>query len=340
MPAEWARHRATWIAWPHERSDWPGKFEPIPHVYAEITRALSASEKVEIVCTSEEQRHTALQILRDTGVTEHFHIHVCENDRSWLRDSAPTGVITPSGARVWLAWRFNAWAKYENFGRDQSIPNFIAETSQRPAIKATRPDNQAPLVLEGGAIEVDGAGTLLTTEECLLSSIQERNPGLDRHGYELAFKHWLGISKTIWLYRSCEGDDTHGHIDDVARFTSLGHVLLTYEEDPSDPNHEISRENLARLHHSTDARGIPLSVTTLPMPRPITFAGQRLPASYANFYIANTVVLVPTFNDPRDREALNIIARCFPGRTTVGIHAVDLVLGLGTLHCLTQQEPL
>src|SRR5262249_6239395 len=195
------------------------------------------------------------------------------------------------------------------------------------------------VVLEGGGVDGNGAGLLLTTEECLLSDVQARNPGLSREDLEQVFADYLGVKKTLWLGRGIAGDDTHGHVDDLARFVGPRTVLTAVEDDPADENFGPLRENRERLRGMTDQDGRPLAGVELPMPDPVVFAGQRLPASYANFYIANTRVLVPTFNDPADRRALGILADLFPGRTVVGIHAVDLVWGLGTLHCLTQQQP-
>lgn len=340
MPAEWEPHDATWIAWPHEPTDWPEKLPTIEWVYAEIARVLSRSERVEILCTDQTVVARAEHCLAMHRVpSELIRLHVVPNDRSWLRDSAPTAVLDEAGTLHWIRWTFRAWAKYENYARDAGVGEAVRSISGWPAIQAERPDRPEPLSLEGGAIDTDGEGTLLTTEECLLSHIQERNPGLDRAGYEAAFARYLGITQTIWLGNGCAGDDTHGHVDDIARFVRPGVVVLAYEEDPADENHRASADNLQRLRLATDARGRALEVVTLPMPRPIWFGEERLPASYANFYIANGVVVVPTFNDKNDRKALETLTALFPGREVVGLHAVDLVLGQGTLHCLTQQQP-
>jgi agmatine deiminase len=340
MPAEWVRHEATWIGWPHHRPDWPGKFEPIPWVYAEIVRALHQHERVEILCHTEDVREEATKALcaHDVDLSR-VRLHLVPTDRVWLRDSGPTAVMSPEGRVRWVAWQFNAWAKYDNHKRDELVARRVAELSGLPVEEAVRPDNGAPLVLEGGGIETDGAGTMLVTEEWLLSDVQVRNPGLDRTAYERAFAQYLGIERTIWLGEGCVGDDTHGHIDDVARFTDAHTIALAYEEDPADENHRRSADNLRRLELA--ARDFPggLRVVKLPYPRPVIMDGERLPASYANFYVANGVVIVPTFNDRNDRVALNTLAELFPGREVVGIHAVDLVWGLGTLHCLTQQQP-
>jgi len=338
FPAEFEPHAATWIAWPHHEPDWPGKLEPIPWVYAEIVRVLHVHERVEILCHDETVKESAERHLASHGVRENYRLHVVPNDRVWLRDSGPTGVIGDDNNVALVNWRFNAWAKYDNFELDARVGEAVARITGLQRIEPKRPDDGGRVVLEGGAIDTDGAGTLLVTEECLLSPIQERNPGLTREGYERVFRDALGIRQTIWLGEGCVGDDTHGHVDDIARFTAPGVIVLAYEEDPADDeNHRRSVDNVERLELAS-GRGA-LHIVKLPYPRPVFMNGERLPASYANFYIANGVVIVPTFNDPNDRIAMNILADRFPDRRVVGIHAVDLVWGLGTLHCLTQQQP-
>lgn len=308
-------------------------------MYAEIVRALSAHERVEILCHSAALRSAAKGVLSAHGVTANVRLHLCPTNRAWLRDSAPTGVLTRAGKLEWVHWAFNAWAKYPDFARDAKVPEFVARTTKTPTRIALRSDSGDHAVLEGGGIETDGRGTLLTTEEWLLSRVQVRNPGMRRADYERLFATELGIRHVIWLGEGCVGDDTHGHVDDVARFVAPGVVLLAHERDPRDANHRRSLDNLKRLRRARDARGRPLTVIPLPYPRAVTMRGQRLPASYANFYIGNGIVLVPTFNDRADREALATLSRVFPRRQVIGIHAVDLVWGLGTLHCLTQQQP-
>ena len=338
FPAEFEPHAATWIAWPHHEPDWPGKLEPIPWVYAEIVRVLHVHERVEVLCHDETVKESAERHLASHGVRENYRLHVVPNDRVWLRDSGPTGVISDDKNVALVNWRFNAWAKYDNFELDARVGEAVARITGLQRIEPKRPDDGGRVVLEGGAIDTDGAGTLLVTEECLLSPIQERNPGLTREGYERVFRDALGIRQTIWLGEGCVGDDTHGHVDDIARFTAPGVIVLAYEEDPADDeNHRRSVDNVERLELAS-GRGA-LHIVKLPYPRPVFMNGERLPASYANFYIANGVVIVPTFNDPNDRIAMNILADRFPDRRVVGIHAVDLVWGLGTLHCLTQQQP-
>ncbi|MSO30731.1 MAG: agmatine deiminase family protein [Acidobacteria bacterium] len=357
MPAEWEPHRATWICWPHHEPDWPGKLGAIPWVYAEIARVLARHECVEILCQDDRVARDARAVLEAHAVPVlragssqplgrpypspyAVRLHVVPSDRVWLRDSAPTGIVDAAG-RVSLAhWAFNGWAKYDNWRRDAEVGTAIARLTGLPRVEPRRLDTGERVVLEGGGIEVNGQGLVLVTEEWLLSDAQVRNPGLTRDGYERIFAEWLGASRTTWLGEGCVGDDTHGHIDDVARFVSPDTIVLAFEEDPGDGNHERSVDNLRRLELASGSAGVgPLRIVKLPYPRPVIMSGERLPASYANFYVANGVVLVPTFNDLHDRVALNLLAELMPSRAVVGIHAVDIVWGLGTLHCLTQQEP-
>ncbi|HKQ87631.1 MAG TPA: agmatine deiminase family protein [Candidatus Acidoferrales bacterium] len=341
MPAEWEPHRATWIAWPHHEPDWPTKFETIPWVYAEIARVLAEHEPVEILCQSAEAVEGARTMLVAHAVCmNRVRLHVVPTDRVWLRDSAPTSVIDQAGRVVLLNWAFNGWAKYDNWHLDAQVGPAIAGITGLARIEPFRPGTRERLVLEGGGIETNGQGLLLVTEEWLLSDVQIRNPGFNREQYNRTFAEWLGARETIWLGASCVGDDTHGHIDDVARFVSPDTVVLAVEPDPADENHSLSRDNVRRLELASRNPAIgPLRIVQVPFPRPVMTLGERLPASYANFYVANGVVIVPTFNDANDVVALQTLAGLFPGRQVVGIHARDLVWGLGTLHCLTQQEP-
>lgn len=257
-------------------------------------------------------------------------------DRVWTRDYGPIFIAAPNGDLGFTHWRFNAWAKYDNWKRDAVIPARLAPKLKMPH---WQPHWHGRRVVLEGAIDVNGDGLLLTTEECLLSDVQERNPGMAREDYEAVFREYLGIRKTLWLGQGIAGDDTHGHVDDLARFVAPRTVVIAHESDPADANYRPLRDNFERLENMTDAAGKRLTVVKLPMPAPVVFRGQRIPASYANFYIGSTKVLVPTFNDPMDRHALGILADLFPDREVVGIHAVDLVWGLGTLHCMTQQQP-
>ena len=327
MPAEWEPHEATWIAWPHNRDDWPGRFAPIPWVYGEIVRKLSAVERVRILVDGLAVERQARKILRDVGaMTEAVEFFRCKTDRVWTRDTCALFVKNSKGELAATAWRFNGWAKYDDWHCDAQVPAFVSKALGIPQFV---PD----MVLEGGSIDVNGAGLLLTTEECLLSPVQARNPGMKRAEVERRLCDFLGVRQVIWLRNGIAGDDTHGHVDDLARFVSADTVVLASEADRADPNYEPLRENAAILREAG------LRVVKLPMPRPLLFTGQRLPASYANFYIANGLVLVPTFNDPNDRIALNTLARCFPERAVTGINCTELIWGLGALHCMTQQQP-
>jgi agmatine deiminase len=342
MPAEWERHDATWIAWPHNAEDWPGKFEPIPWVYAEIVRHLSAVEDVHILVLNDDAQHRATHILTSAGANlARLHFHLWETDRVWLRDSGPIFLKNAAGDLALTDWKFNAWAKYDNFLRDDRIPKHVADAynvpSFQPVVATAKGEHR--LVLEGGSIDVNGVGVLLTTEECLLSKKQQRNPGITRAQLETAFSDYLGIDLVLWLNRGCTGDDTHGHVDDIARFTAENTIVACVEPNIHDENHLPLAENLERLHAARNRDGKPFDIVPLPMPSPVIFEGERLPASYANFYIANDLVLVPTFNDANDRRALNILAEQFPDREVIGIHCTDFIWGLGALHCMTQQEP-
>jgi agmatine deiminase len=327
MPAEWEPHDATWIAWPHNADDWPGRFEPIPWVYGEIVRKLSQVERVRILLHNDEVEHNARNVLEKVGAQwEAIEFYSMPTDRVWARDFAPLFIKSNTGEVAAIKWRFSGWAKYDNHLLDEAAGNAIPELA---CVDFWKPG----MVLEGGSVDVNGAGLLLTTEECLLSPIQARNPDLSRGEIETALGDYLGIDRVLWLRNGIAGDDTHGHIDDLARFTDRDTVVIVSEEDRSDPNYEPLRENWDILSR------FPLRARKLPMPTPLYFEGQRLPASYANFYIANQTVLVPTFNDPNDRVALNVLAECFPDRKVVGIDCVELIWGLGTLHCMTQQQP-
>jgi agmatine deiminase len=339
MPAEWEPHDATWLAWPHHRGDWPGKFEPIPWVYAEIIRNLSRHERVEVIVNNAASEKTARKVLkRANALNENVRFHRWPTNRVWTRDSGCSFVRAEGSSQISaVKWRFNAWAKYSNWQHDDKIGSRMAKSAEAQEFRPLL--NKKPVVLEGGSIDVNGQGTLLTTEECLLSKTQQRNPGMKRKDYEKVFAEYLGISNVIWLNNGICGDDTHGHVDDLTRFVAPDTVVTAIESDPGEENYEALRENIRRLRSATDENGQPLAIVDLPMPAPVIFEGQRLPASYANFYIANGIVLVPVFNDPNDRVVLDIFADLFPDRDVVGIYCGDLVWGFGTIHCMTQQQP-
>jgi agmatine deiminase len=382
MPAEWEPHSATWLAWPHHRDDWPGKFEPIPWVYAEIIRNLARHERVELIVSNASAARQARRLLeRADAFSANVHFHRWPTNRVWLRDSgcifltrdrvgpglrpgqAEQGsaallatrenreghdfsranqhqkkirALAPEGPLA-LKFRFNGWAKYSNWRHDEKIGSLMAKAAHAHEIRPISAG--ARIVLEGGSIDVNGAGTLLTTEECLLSKVQERNPHMTRVHYEKAFADYLGCPHTIWLGRGIFGDDTHGHVDDLTRFVSKNTVVTMVEHNSKDENHAPLLANLRRLQAARDQDGRQLTVVEIPMPQPVVFEGRRLPASYANFYIANGVVLVPVFNRPNDRIALNTLAQLFPKREIVPIYSGDFIWGLGAMHCMTQQQP-
>jgi agmatine deiminase len=340
MPAEWEPHEATWIGWPRNRTDWPGKIAPIPWVYGEIVRRIAPGEKVRILADGSTEKQ-ARRILRRVGVDpSRMEFFPFPTDRGWTRDSGPIFVRreAPQSETAVVRFGFNGWAKYPDWRKDALVPGLAAGKLGLRLLHARA--GKRKFVLEGGSIEVNGRGTLLTTEECLLDpEVQVRNPGLGRPEIEEALRANLGVGNILWLGKGIAGDDTHGHIDDLCRFVNEKTVVLCREDDPRDANYRPLQENRERLQGMKLEDGSRPEVVLLPMPSPLCFDGQRLPASYANFYIANAAVLVPTFNDPRDRIALGILAELFPDRPAVGIHAVDLVWGLGTIHCLTQQQP-
>jgi agmatine deiminase len=352
MPAEWEPHKATWLAWPHETTDWPGKFEAVIWIYGEIVRHLAQVEKVHILVENADAEAGARDVLAKCHVDLSASVRFFKvaTDRSWTRDFCPifiksdeadlssayADVVEPAKIAA-LNWHFNGWAKYDNWQKDDAATGTLVSVLD---IQSWTPTwNGQRVVLEGGSIDVNGQGTILTTEECLLSSVQARNPGVSRGDYEKIFRYYLGARHTLWLHDGIAGDDTHGHVDDIARFVDPHTVVVVSEPDPADVNHVPLLANEALLRKMQDQHGEPLRVVTLPMPEPVYFDGQRLPASYANFYIANQIVLVPTFNDANDRVALNTLAELFPDRKVIGIASKDLVLGLGTLHCMTQQQP-
>jgi len=342
MPAEWDRHEATWLAWPHNPEDWPGKFQPIPWLYAEIVRLLAAHERVQLIVQDAKEENRAKSLLKRAGANlARVNFHRWPTDRGWTRDSGPIFVRDSAGQVAITNWRFSAWAKYDDWHKDDLLPGRAAEALSMRAWEPSvdLPEGQHRLVLEGGSIDTNGEGVLLTTEECLLSDVQQRNPGVSREHMEQAFHDYLGIDQTIWLGRGIAGDDTHGHVDDISRFVAPETIVTVVEPDMSDANHEPLKENLARLKAARTREGKQFTIVELPLPRPVVFRGQRLPASYANFYVANGLVLMPTFHDARDRVALQILSEVFPDREVIGIHSVDLIWGLGALHCMTQQQP-
>ena len=347
MPAEWERHASTWLGWPHNRSDWPGKFPAIPWVYSEIVRHLARVERLDIIVGDAAEEAKARDVLeRANAMRESVRFHRWRTNRGWTRDFAPLFVKREDKRRALVAvnFRFNAWAKYPDWPLDQRASERMVRYLKFPAwvpwrSGASTSPRPETIVLEGGSIDVNGRGLLLTTEECLLSETQQRNPGLKREDLERVFAEYLGVEKVLWLERGIAGDDTHGHVDDIARFVAADTVVTAVERDHQDVNYGALANNLQRLRGATDQRGQRLNIVDLPMPAPVIFCGRRLPASYANFYIANGLVLAPVFNDRNDRLALNILADLFPDREIVPIYCGDLIWGLGAVHCMTMQQP-
>jgi agmatine deiminase len=353
MPAEWEPHESTWLAWPHFRDDWPGKFEPIPWVYAEIVRNLARHERVDLIVNDASCERRARSVLEKAGalsgtLADNVRFHRWQTDRVWTRDSGCIFLTPPAGRHydqdhdhadhelLALHFQFNAWAKYPNYSLDETNGERMAKAADARVVQPFSKKHR--VVLEGGSIDVNGSGTLLTTEECLLSTSQQRNPPMDRAAYERLFADYFGVQSVIWLDSGIAGDDTHGHVDDITRFVAPNTVVTMVEQNERSENYAALHANLGRLKNArTD--GQKLEIVEIPMPRPVVFEGRQLPASYANFYIANGAVLVPVFNDPNDRVALHLLAKLFPTREIVPIYSGDLIWGFGALHCMTQQQP-
>jgi agmatine deiminase len=346
MPPEWAPHLACYLVWPHNLDTWPGKFEVIPPIYADMVAAIAQFEPVRLMVNDEAQIEEVRAMIRDAARAQGYEddatirrieiFHLPTND-SWARDHGPIFVnriaTAASGgpAQIALDWRFNSWGqKYGAFDLDDVIPGKLGA---RYGFEVIEPG----IVLEGGSIDVNGQGTVLTTESCLLNP--NRNPELSRIEIEDYLKTYLGVSNVLWLGDGIAGDDTDGHIDDLARFVAPDTIVTVVEEDPADANYAVLRDNLSRLRTMRDQDGRRFKIETLPMPPAVIHEDTRLPASYANFYIANGAVMMPTFESPQDALASATLARLFPARRIVGVPSTDLVWGLGSVHCLSQQHP-
>lgn len=337
LPAEWEQHQATLLAFPHQKNDWPGKFEAAKWAFIEIIRKVADDEQVVLIVNDSTKKTNAINDLKLAHVnTGNVKIIEHQTNRNWMRDSGPIVVKNNLGQRQCLQFGFTGWAKYRNYLKDRNTPQVVAHALNLPFI--TPMHNNKKVVLEGGAIDINGKGTLITTRECLLHpSVQVRNKGFLQTDYEQIFNHYLGVTNTIWLNNGIVGDDTHGHVDDICRFVNETTVVAAVEHNTTDPNHHILKQNIEILENSKLQDGSKINVVQLPMPGPLFFDNIRLPASYINFLITNKSVLVPTFNDPNDPIALQIIANCFKTRKVIGINATDLVWGFGTLHCLSHE---
>ena len=339
FPAEWEPHEATWIGWPHNKKDWPGKFAPIQWVYAEMVKYISRGEKVRIIVESVQHKLKAKKVLSSANIDlKNIEFFILETNRGWTRDSGPIFIKNNENEIAEVNFKFNGWAKYSNYKKDEKLPKFISKKFKLDNIIPCYNNNH--VVLEGGSIDTNGRGTLFTTEECLLDTkVQVRNPGYTKEDYEVVFKKYLGIFTIIWLGNGITGDDTHGHVDDLCRFVNHNTVVLAQEKNPHDENYTKLKENKERIIDIKIEDGSNVEIVDLPMPSPVIFKGQRLPASYANFYFSNYAVLVPTFNDTNDRIALGILSELITDRPVIGINAVDLIWGLGAIHCLTHEQP-
>lgn len=338
FPAEWEDQEGVLLCFPHNGNDWPGKYGAIQWAFIEFIKKISEVEKVFLVVANKKLQEKVSEMLVMAHVSlDKISFIIHKTNRSWMRDSGP--IIVQNGTkREAINFNFNGWAKYKNYQLDKFVPSKVASHLNIPLIQATYKGK--PIVLEGGAIDVNGKGTLLTSEECLLHpSIQVRNENFTKKDYETIFKEYLGITNVIWLGDGIVGDDTHGHIDDLCRFVNEHTIITVVETDSKNQNYKGLQDNLLRLENAVLEDGKKPTIVTLPMPKTVTFDGLVIPASYANFLIINKIVLVPTFNDSNDRIALNIIANCFPDREVIGISAIDLIWGFGTLHCLSQQIP-
>lgn len=332
MPAEWAPQDAIWYSWPHAEDTWPEVFPNIPHVFAEMVYHLAQYQlvKINVLDASHETQVRALLQQKGANLANVRFFHIPTND-AWCRDHGPTFLINKTKKqKALINWEFNSWGGKYPYELDNAVPLKILESEPIPYF-------DPKIILEGGSIEVNGAGTVLTSKACLLND--NRNAHLSQAQIEGYLKDFLGVQQVLWLEDGIVGDDTNGHIDDLSRFVNENTIVTVLEENTEDENYHILQENLALLHTMRNLKGEPFTIVTLPMPAPVVLQGLRLPASYANFLIANKVVLVPIFNDPKDQEALDILQSFFPTRKVVGINCRELVLGLGTLHCVSQQEP-
>ena len=339
MPAEWELQKSTWIAWPHNKKDWPGKFQGIPSVFAVIVSALSRVQLVNILVNNKSDRREVIVALKKFGTKiNNIRLINCKTDRSWTRDSLPIFLKLKENKKILSKWEFNAWAKYKNFKKDNKAYLKIKKAIKIDVIKPKFKNRK--IVLEGGSIDVNGNGLLMTTKQCLVSKIQERNKGFETKDYEKIFKKFLGINKIIWLNNGIEGDDTHGHIDDIARFVNKDKIFIAKESNKQEKNFKNLNENIEILKKFKNENQKKLKIIQIPMPKPKKINGVRVPASYLNFYIANRIVLVPTFKDPKDKIVLKIFKRHFKSREIIPVDCSVLVWGFGTIHCLTQQEPI
>ena len=332
MPAEWEKHDAIWLSWPYDETTFPDRVDRVEATYVQIIKEIHESEQVNLFVTDEAKKQKATKLLKQANIDlNKIHFYIFDYADVWFRDYGPIFVKNQNHELAMLQWNFNSWGeKYEDLLKDKQVPEFINQTM---ALRCFKPN----IVLEGGSIDVNGKGTLLTTEQCLLN--ENRNPDLNKKQIEKYLSDYLGANHFIWLKRGILGDDTDGHIDDLARFVNPTTIVCAYQEDENDEDYGVLKENYQILCNSVDQDGKKLKIVKLPMPKVISDEGQRLPASYTNFYIGNEKVLVPIFDHKNDAAAMSILQELFPTRKVVGIRCVDLVYGFGTIHCISQQQP-
>ena len=344
MPAEWEPQKSVWIAWPHNKNDWPGLFEKIPNIIGKIIKYLTKDQIIDLLVNNNKSIDTTRIYLKKIGCNiSKIKFHKLKTDRLWLRDSGPIFLVNKKNRKkTMLDFKFNAWSKYKNFGNDNKINNYISRYLNIKSILPKKVNSKkfVRVVMEGGAFDNNGSGSILLTKECLLSRKQERNKGFKKIDYENLFSKYLNAKNFIWLNKGIVGDDTHGHIDDIARFVSKSTIMIAVENNRSDKNYKALKENLKILSKSYDENGKKLKIIKIPMPRPVVINETRVPASYLNFFICNKIVLVPVFKDPKDKIVLRIFKRHFKSRKIVPVDCSILVWGFGTIHCLTQQEPI
>ena len=334
FPAEWTEHRATWLSYPHKDSySWPGTLSRIFPYYNKFISELAKGEEVCINVRDEKLKEQVMQDLMKLDVDPaKITLLVHPTNDAWCRDHGPAFLVRPGqpDPKVVVSWQYNAWGNKYDHDLDDKIPGLVAKYLHLPVF-------YPGIVMEGGAVDFNGKGTLLTTTQCLLH--ENRNPQMFQHEIEEYLQNFYGVEQVLWLDEGIDGDDTNGHIDDITRFFKEDGVVTMVETHRSDPNHKILNENLGKLKSFRLLNGKQLDVAELPMPKPVIYEGQRLPASYANFYIANKSVIVPNFRCKEDDQAMRILEECFPRHTIIGIDSVEIIWGLGSFHCLSQQEP-
>ena len=343
MPAEWEKQQSVWIIWPYNKNDWPGLFKFIPKTVSEIVSVISKTQTVNLIVKIKKDINLIKKKLKKNNYTKtNVKFHVIPTDRIWIRDSGPIFLKNiKNKKKILLNFKFNGWSKYKNYKKDDKINNVISSITRikkiDPKVKINNITKR--IVLEGGSIDVNGKGSILLTKECLLSKIQERNPGIKKKEYEDLLRKYLNVSNFIWLKKGIIGDDTHGHVDDISRFISKNTILTAIEINKKNPNYKILNDNLKILKNSKNERGKKFKIIKVPMPKPIYINKSIVPASYMNFFIANKIVLLPIYNDKNDLKVISIFKRNFKNRKIITINCEKLIWGFGAIHCMTQQEP-